>query len=250
MALGLIYDSLFSTLVETSEKIACLEDHCGIYENADPDDDAFFRCLEKLLYLDPQNQKALKYMKSQHWNSQDFEKLIQVLESLLTTSKDPSDRFRLGLEVASVYFYQLSDPERCLEVLAKYCREGHLDISSLEFEALVEMKRFDEARMVLMDSFHSLGDANSRALLFYKLSQLSENINLQTSVGELFQCIRLNPRFFEAHEKLVAFFVERKDWNGTMERLSALSAVVSDGENKAKLLSLVKQIELGLQNAD
>ena len=248
-ALGMIYGSLFSSLVENSDKIACLEDLCDIYENADLDDD-FFRCLEKLLCLDPQNQKALKFMKSQHWNTQDFEKLTQVLESLLESSEHPSDRFRLGLEIASVYFYQLSDPVRCLDILARYCREGHLDISPLKFEALVEAKRFDDARMVLLDSFHSLDDDKNRSLLFYKLSQLSENINLQTSMDELFQCIRLNPRFFEAHEKLISLLVERKDWARTIEHLSSLSNVVSDSEKKAKLLSLVKQIELGLQNAD
>ena len=99
---ALIWEKSLVHFTDKADKISSLERLCLIYEKKTHNEGTLGGTYERLLNLDPQNIKALRYFKLAYTQNNEWGEVVSVLKTLLQSVRHPQEVFRYGQELAAV----------------------------------------------------------------------------------------------------------------------------------------------------
>lgn len=244
-----ILQGVYPTLKSKADQVACLERLCLIYEKRKYDERLLNLHYEKLITIDPNNVKALRYFKVLFTQNNEWEEVISILNKLYAASKHRNDRFRIAQELATVYLYQLGEARRALEAIETLCEGSPLDTSTIHYEAYYRLKDWAGCLRVVQDSLRRENSPNNQAILYLRIGELQMKLQQFREAKESFErCIVLSSHLLEPFEFLVEIAIQEKNWDAVLKHLDRLSEKVKDptlleriNEAKVRLLEGVEQ---------
>ena len=245
-----LLEFVVEVLESKSERILFLEYLIGLYEKKFPDENKLSRILDNLVELDPTNSLGLKHLKNLYWHNNDFEGVLECLKTLIGCESAENQKFRLGLEMASLYLYQLENPTECLKTIDMYCRGDYLDSTALRFEALVQVNDLESAKRILEECLSRNLDEVERSILMFRLGMISVKLGEPRVAQKYFEgCLEVNHLFFEAVEVLIDLHLRDSDWSEVIRWLEYLKKTMRPGAQSDQIDDLLSSIDFGLQSA-
>lgn len=154
---------------------SCLERLAMIYDKKLHLDRMHFGVQQKLLALNPENHKSLKYFKAKYHQSGDWENVAEILETLIESSTHVQERARYAMELAVVLLFYLGDPDRCLKVIDKHVGEN-LNGNKVKLAALKESGRLDQAVEILERMLEIDDSKAERPVILYHYGQVLKSL--------------------------------------------------------------------------
>ncbi|MFW7378180.1 MAG: tetratricopeptide repeat protein [Oligoflexus sp.] len=243
-----LLEAMLPALDERSDTISCLERLCLIYEKKKYDEQRLNNCYEKLVSLDPQNLKALRYFKVVYTQNQDWGRVVRVLRDLYENSRHVNDRYRIAQELATVYLYQLDEPRAAIEVIETLCKNSSLDTTTIHYEAFYRLEDWQGCMRVLELYLEKLEAPFDKAIILYKIGELETMLGRVSHAKERYQqSLRFAPHLLEALENLIEIFVEQRDWAGVLNSLEHLKNVVHKEQLKERVDEAIGRLKDGLR---
>ncbi|MGE0171823.1 MAG: tetratricopeptide repeat protein [Oligoflexales bacterium] len=233
---AVVLRAICDKLPHVSEQVLCLERLCLIYEKKYFNEDMLNATYEKLLQVAPKNAKALRYFKMVFTQNHEWDKVADILETLLENSSHSTDRARLGLELASVNLYQLDSPTSAIQLVEEHCKGGFLDTSTVLFEAYRRLGDLENCIKILQSVVPKAKNDRMKAILFFKIATLHKRLrqwneaenNYATSIG-------LDGTFLEAFEGMIEILIAQKKWPLLEDRLGQVADQVQPLDLKKKI---------------
>ncbi len=245
-----ILQAVQSQLKSEHDRIQCLERLCVLYEKKIFDERALSHSYEKLLKLDPKNQRALRYFKIVFTQNNEWEEVARILRVMLDNAAYPADRSRMALELASVYLYQLDGANLAVTLIREHCTASGLDTSTVEYDAYFRLRDWEGCLRVLRDSLNRIDAAFTKAVLYLKIGEWEEKLGRDEAAQASFhEAHRLAPKFLEPIEKLIDCNLEAKNWQDVMLYLDRLAQAVHDTDAAERLKEAKNRIKNGLEYA-
>lgn len=247
---GAILQAVKESFDEEGDRVLCLERLCLIYEKKKYNEALLHDCYQQLISVDPGNMKALKFFKMFHIQNHDFEKVIDVLESMFRADPHPDTRFRIAQEMATIYLYQLDQPEKALETLDRHCENSPLDSTTIRFEACYRLRDWEGSLGVLREFLLSIDSDEQRSIIYFKVGELEEQCGEKTRAEESYlKSHRLNPAFLEPLENLIEMGLTEGDWSKVDRHLEVLKNSPGAGELADQIEETRNRIRSGLPGA-
>ncbi len=233
---AVILQAVLPRLKSKEDSVACLERLCLIYEKKKYDESQLNKSYEKLYDLDPSNMKALRYFKVVYTQTNQWEKVVQVLQNLYHSAKHINDKFRSAQELAAVYLYQLDQPQNAIEVIEKYCSESPLNTFTIHYEAYYRVQNWEGCLRVLRGHLKRVEGALNKAILMLKIGELEEQLNRVSEAEQSFlSSVELAPKLLEPIENLIEMFIDSQNWDKVQFYLNKMCEAVDDSYLKEKL---------------
>jgi len=215
---------------------ACLERLCLIYEKKKYDESQLNRCYEKLIELDPANLKALRYFKVVYTQNNQWDKVVQVLQSLFQNARHITDRYRSAQELAAVYLYQLDQADNAVEIIEKHCSDSPLNTFTIHYEAYYRLQNWEGCLRVLRNYLKKIEGPLNKAIIYLKMGELEEQLKrLQEAEACFLHSLELAPRMLEPLENLIELNLEASRWDKVLFYLNRLHDLVDDPYLKEKV---------------
>lgn len=244
-----ILQGIYNTLPADEDKVHCLERLCLIYEKKKFDEYLLNQSYGKLIELDPNNMKALKYFKVLYIQNYEWEEVVKVLQTMHVSSTHKNDKFRIAQELATVYLYQMNAPKEAIEVIETLCQESPLDTSTVHFEAYFRMLDWPGCLKVLRESLLKAESDKHRAIIYFKIGELEEKLgHFEKAEESLLKSAQLSTTIIEPVERLVMLSLENKEWQKTKEYLHLLESRVRDVDLKMRVVEAIDRIKLGIDS--
>lgn len=233
---AIILQASLPRLRSKEDSIACLERLCLIYEKKKFDENLLNKSYEKLIELDPNNLKALRYFKVVYTQNNQWERVVQVLQSLFQNAKHVNDSYRSAQELAAVYLYQLDQAQNAIETIEKYCAESPLNTFTIHYEAYYRLQNWDGCLRVLRNHMKRVDGSLNKAIILLKIGELQEQLNRHEEAEKSFlSCIDLAPKMLEPLENLIEMNLEAQQWEKVLVFMNRLIESVDDPYLKDKV---------------
>ncbi len=233
---ALILQAILPRLKSKEDTVACLERLCLIYEKKKYDEDQLNKSYEKLYDLDPSNMKALRYFKVVYTQTNQWEKVVQILQNLYHSAKHINDKFRSGQELAAVYLYQLDQPMNAIEAIEKYCADSPLNTFTIHYEAYYRMQNWEGCLRVLRSYLKKVDGGLNRAIIHLKMGELEEQMKRTVEAENSFlQCLDLAPKMLEPLENLIEMNIDAQKWDKVLFFMNKLHDSVDDNFLREKI---------------
>ena len=121
---------------------------------------------QRLLELNPENLKSLKFFKNRYQQMGDWKQVADVLRKMLKCSSHKVEQARFAMELASVNIFQLGDPESCISTLDDFVGDS-LDSKKIKLLALMELRRFSKCLSLISEMLSSAKDDNELSIIYY-----------------------------------------------------------------------------------
>lgn len=218
------------------DSVACLERLCLIYEKKKFDEVMLNRSYEKLIELDPNNLKALRYFKVVYTQNNQWERVVQVLQSLFQNAKHVNDRYRSAQELAAVYLYQLDQAQNAVEVIEKYCVDSPLNTFTIHYEAYYRLLNWEGCLKVLRIYLKKVDGPLNKAIIHLRIGELEEQLDRhQEAESSFYKSFELAPQMLESLESLIELYLETRCWDKVVHCLSKLYELLEDPYLKEKV---------------
>ena len=233
-----------------ADHVASLERLCMLYEKKTHNETQLGRVYEKLLEVDPQNVKALRYFKLLYSQSNEWEEVVGILKTLLGCVGHRQELYRTAQELAAIYLYQLDMAEEAINVLETSCADSPLDTSTIQYDAYQRLADWQGCLRVLRQSLLTVDDDLARAVLHFKIGGLHEQLgDLDAALDDFQKAVKLYPQFLDAVEGIINVGVLRQDWRLIQQWLGVLEGKVTDDKLKAQLRQAQARLADGLSHA-
>lgn len=233
---AIILQASLPRLRSKEDSVACLERLCLIYEKKKFDENLLNKSYEKLIEMDPNNLKALRYFKVVYTQNNQWERVVQVLQSLFQNARHVNDRYRSAQELAAVYLYQLDQAHNAIETIEKYCAESPLNTFTIHYEAYYRLQNWDGCLRVLRNHLKRFDGPLNKAIILLKIGELQEQLNRHDEAESSFlECIELAPRMLEPLENLIEMSIEAQKWDKVLGYMSKLGELLDDPYLKDKV---------------
>lgn len=191
----------------------------------------------KILEVNPDNLKALKFFKLAVMQAGDWEEGASLLRRILVNARTSSERNRNAQELASLLLFQLDRPDEAVEVLASQTENSQLDNSYLLFESYRRLLWHEKAIELLNSLAQSEGLSKKfRAILAFKKGELFLEVDRKIEAIEQFkEALRHDVGFFEAYSRVISINLEEKNWELVHSWLAELKKNVADSELKDEI---------------
>lgn len=231
------------------EQVSCLE-HLGmVYDKKIHLERELSDVYEKVLELDPKNVKALRYFKTVFTHTGSWEDVAMTLTKLLEAVSHKEEEYRVAQELASIYLYQLQNPQKAIDLLEKYCVLSPLDTSTIHYDAYASLRDWSGCLKVLNRCLTTAKEYTVQATLCFRIGQLHKQLgNNQAAIDSLQKSLDLWPQFLEPLEELIHIAVGRKDWHSLKKYLETLENLIQGEDQKRKVASLIEVIKGCLEN--
>lgn len=232
------------------DHVSCVERLCMLYEKKTHNEALLGKTYEKLLALEPRNVKALRYFKLVYTQNGDWEEVVGVLKTLLSSVTHPQEIFRVAQELAAIYLYQLDMAEESINVLETYCTDSPLDTSTILFDAYQRISNWAGCLKVLRQCLLTIDDDMGRAILHYKIGGLHEQLGeLDPAMENFTKAAKLWPQFLDAIEGIVAIGAAKQDWKLIQTWLATLTERVQDDRLRSQLKQAARRLQDGVEHA-
>jgi tetratricopeptide (TPR) repeat protein len=237
-----LFNRLADVFVSRAQLIPLLERLALIYEKKLFLDEKVDEVYRKLLEVDADNVKALRYYKLHHMQSGQHIEAAQQLERLVTVLQNPFEKQRAAHELAQIFLYNLNNPARAREILETQCSDSLLDTHLTLMEALERLGAYADLVALLRQVVHSTENYEDKASLHLRISYaLLKSGDFDGSVMAAQAAVDLMPQSFLAHEALLSTFMEMGNTSGIVETLERLSKIVAQEPSKAEIARLVER---------
>ena len=233
----------------TSEQVTCLEHLAMIYDKKIHLERELPDVYDKILELDPNNIKALRYFKAVFTQTGSWDEVAKTLRQLLKAVTHKKEEYRVAQELAGIYLYQLHNAPKAIELLEKYCVLSPLDTSTIHYDAYASLQDWVGCLKVLNRCLSTTEEDTVQATLCYRIGQLQVQIGDNTAAeSSLQKALELWPQFLEPLEELIHIAVGRKDWLTLKKYLETLENLIQGEDQKRKVASLIEVIKGCLGN--
>lgn len=247
---GIILQAIYPKLRSKEDNIACMERLCLIYEKKKYDETNLSKSYERLIELDPYNQKALRYFKIVYTQNNQWEKVAQVLMNLFTSAKHVNDRYRSAQELAAVYLYQLDAPSNSIEVIEKYCADSPLSTFAIHYEAYYRMQAWEGCLRVLNAQVKKVSGDLNKANITIRIGETLERLRRpDEAVFAYKRVLELAPNMLEPLEKLIDIYLRQENWAATLDVLRALDECLDDTFLKDKIKEGMERLQGALDDS-
>jgi tetratricopeptide (TPR) repeat protein len=224
---ALFYARILGSFSKPSQQALLLERLALIYEKKiflDDDVDAVYA---KLIEVDPNNIKALKFYKFFYMQTSRFREAAAQLEKLLRVMPNPFERQRAAHELAQIHLYNLNEPAKAREILEQHCSHSQLDIDHTLIEALDRLGAVDELVAFLRKISRDIVNEKEKAVLELRVSaSCFKAARFEEARDAAVAALSLNPDSFLAHESLLSAQLELGDVSGIVGALERLKGSV------------------------
>lgn len=239
-----ILELVQSAFRNKQDEIDCLERLCMIYEKKVYREDQLYNSYERLLKNDPNNISALKFFKVAHAHSQEWARVIEILELLYKNSRHQNDRYRIAQEMASVFLYQLDKPSAAIETIEKSCLGSPLDTSNIHYEAFYRLRDWAGCLRVLHAYMERVEHRSEKAVVCYKIGELNERLQeVDTAIDFYQKSLSFNSKLYESLESLIEIAIDNADWQLVEEYLVRLQGSLSAEHLKKRVGEAVQRIK-------
>lgn len=246
---AIILQAIYPKLKSKEDNIACMERLCLIYEKKKYDEYHLNRSYERLIELDPYNQKGLRYFKIVYTQNNQWEKVAQVLQNLFSSAKHVNDRYRSAQELAAVYLYQLDAPQNSVDVLEKYCADSPLSTFAIHYEAYYRLQNWDGCLRVLAVQVKRVDGNLNKAILTLRIGEMLEKTRRFDDAIETYKkVIDLEPNMLEPLEKLSDIYTRQQNWAAVLETLNTLDECLDDQYLKEKVREGITRLQGAMED--
>ncbi|MBC7660149.1 MAG: hypothetical protein H7249_10605 [Chitinophagaceae bacterium] len=246
---AILLQAIYSKLKSKEDTIACMERLCLIYEKKKYDEYHLNRSYERLIELDPFNQKALRYFKIVYTQNNQWDKVAQVLQNLFTSAKHVNDRYRSAQELAAVYLYQLDSPQNSVDVIEKYCADSPLSTFAIHYEAYYRLQNWDGCLRVLAVQVKKVDGNLNKALLTLRMGDMHEKSRRPDDAIECYKnVLDLAPNLLEPLEKLADVYLKQHNWAAVLETLNTLDECLDDQFLKEKVREGISRLQSAMED--
>jgi hypothetical protein len=243
-SLAFLLESCWQSLRELRDRVKCLERICLLYEKKVHDEDRLYEFNSKLIKIDPNNHKALRYFKMISAQSGDWGAVENYLARLVSAASHPKDVYRLAQELAAVQLYQLDKASESLATVRRFCSESHLDTSMIEYDAYHRLADWRGCSSVLRKLLDQTSNSKEKSILSLKIAIIEET---SSNFGEALQRYEDAYEFdftnAEALERLIQLLIKKRDWAATSVRIKQMMTIVDSSELRKRLRDVVERIE-------
>ncbi len=233
---AVILQAILPRMRTKEDSVACLERLCLIFEKKKYDELQLNRCYERLIDLEPSNLKALRYFKVVYTQSNQWDKVVQVLQSLFQNAKHVNDRFRSAQELAAVYLYQLDQAQNAVETIEKHCSDSPLNTFTIHYEAYFRLQNWEGCLRVLRTYLKKIDGNLNKAIIHHKIGELEEQMKRTSDAEESYlKSLDLAPRMLEPLENLIEMHLDAHRWDKVLVDLNKLYEMVDDPYLKEKV---------------
>lgn len=230
--------------------VSCLERLCMLYEKKTHNEGQLTKTYERLLAADSRNVKALRYFKLVYTQSNEWEEVVGILKTLLSTVSRPQEIFRYAQELAAIFLYQLDMAEEAISVLELHCSDSPLDTSTILYDAYHRLANWQGCLRVLRQCLLNVDHDQSRAVLHMKIATLHEHLSeLEAAFENFAQAAKLSPDLLDAVEGAIGIAVARKDWPSVLRWMGSLTERVKDERQVAQLKQAMRRLQDGIDHA-
>ena len=235
---------------ELKDQVACLEHIAFLYDKKLHNEQALPGIYQQLLQLDPGNIRALKFFKSLHSQTHNWEEAARYLNILLKAVQWPEEKYRVAQELALVSLYQLQKPQEALYLLNQYCHGSPLDTSTVKYDALSSLKDWNGCLAVLQDCLQMLGNDSEKTAIYLRMGRLLAHHlrREQEAILSYQEASKYQPGILEPLEEELYIYMRRKDWKSLDGVLGRLRKKICNEELRAKITQMRNLLAYGLQN--
>ena len=242
-----ILQHVYEALPPGEDQISCLERLCLIYEKKRFDEGRLRETCDRLLQVDPCNQRALRYFKAMHIQSGEWSEAVSILEKMYESALHVNDQYRMAQEMATIHLYQLNDPQKAIDILKNRCNNSPLDISNVMYEAYYQIEDWEQCLEVLKDCKKEPLSDRENAIICYRMAELEVALGqLDRGESHLEESLRLNPNLLESYEVLIDLAISKKRWPKVVASLEKLKSVVIDQDLADRLAEVIGRLNHGL----
>ena len=216
---------------------ACLERLSMLFEKKLHKSNLLEDVYQRILEVNPNNLKALKFFKLALLQAGDWEEGANFLRRILANARNAEEMDRTAQELASILLYQLDRPEEAIEVLSGQSQESKMDNTSILFEAYRRLGSHQEA-IALLEKLLNAKDrtpTEKSTLLFKKGEILSEAGNEAEAARNFNLAIEHDSNFLEAYEKIISINLSSQNWEGVLNWLKEMRKKVSESELQSEI---------------
>ena len=247
---AVILNSIVDQLPDRADRIKCLERLCSLYEKKTHNEPLLAQAYERLIEVDQKNIKALRYFKLVFTQSGDWDEVVLILKTLLTSVSYSQEMYRVALELAAVYLYQLDNPKEAIAIVESQCADSPIDTSTVLFDAYQRVGNLEGCLRVLRQCFLSVEGDTSRGVIRFKMAQIYDSLGDQVQALDNYQrAFKLWPALLDAAEGVIQIGVARKDWHLVQQYLELLSNALQDDVLKSQINQVQRRLSDGLAHA-
>ncbi len=232
-----------------TDQTQALERVCLIYEKKVPNDSLLHTYYERLLALNSRNIKALRYFKMLHSQAYEWDKVVDVLQTLISAVTRQNEVYRYGQELAGVYLYHLNRPSKAIDTIRSTCQGSPLDTSTLLYDAYHAQEYWEGCLEILGGLLPEVETAREQAILHYKMSGLAlKRQDRSQALAHIQQSVGCDPSFLDAWESMISLSIQQKDWANVEVGLNRMTELVSDEVLKSQLVQARDRLREGIAN--
>jgi tetratricopeptide (TPR) repeat protein len=245
-----LLEALVSTFVHKADQTRCLERIALIYEKKWLNEEKLYRAYAKLLKLDPNNIRALKYFKVISIQSQDWDQALGYLQRLLEVSRQNLDRFRHAQEMAAIELYHRNNPRMALQLLETYCKGSPLDDSAIAFDAHMRLEDYEGCLRILRRFLDANNIGEAGEVIHFRIGQLEEmRGQLNQAMFHYRESLRIDPEMVEAAERVILILLRQEQWEQVSLVLQSLMDLNISPAVRTRLREALQRLQALLEQA-
>lgn len=231
------------------DRVQCLERLCFLFEKKIHNEVLLAQAYERLITLEPNNLRALKYFKVVYTQNNEWEEVVGILQAMVANAVRPQERFRCGQELAAVYLYQLDMPDEAIAVIESHCSESPLDTSSLLYDAHQRQGNLHGCLLVLRECLLNVDDDFSRGIIHLKIADLHEKLGeIDQAFDNYVLASRLHPRLVDAIEGCINIAISKKNWTELLRWMLLLAERIEDESRIKQVRMAISRLQAGINN--
>lgn len=220
---ALLYAKVLGSFSSKSQRVLLLERLALIYEKKlflEADVDAVYA---KLIDIEPENIKALKFYKFFYLQTNQFREAAAKLEKLMQVIQNPFEKQRVAHELAQTHLYSLNEPGIAREILEEHCLHSRLDTNQTFIEALERLGAIDELIDFLRAMLNRTDSIKEKTSIELHICAacLKSGKFLEATVAARAALVH-SPDSFLAHESLLSAHMELGDIDEIVKDLESM----------------------------
>lgn len=245
-----LLEVLCDVFSQKSDRVACMERLCSLYEKKIHNERKLHSTYEKLIKLEPRNIKALRYLKLAFTQNNDWDGVVGILKRLMSVVTHKHELFRYAQELAAIYLYQLDSPKEAIAILEEHCSESPLDGSMIHFDAYQRMGNVDGCIRVLRNCLINVEQNIERAIIHFKTAELEEQLGrFEIAANDYSKAVQLAPDLLEPIEGLIQVQIRQEKWTDVLSTLELLKERVIEKPLVQRIEEAQKRLRTALERA-
>lgn len=225
-------------------QVECLERLCFILEKKKFDEKKMHRSFERLLALEPSNKKALLYFKALYSHNGDFQKVAEILTTLLRQQGSTASRYRTAQELASVTLYQLGKPQAAAHILEHHCQGSPLDTQVIRYDCYFQLGIWPKCLQILKNKLRTSTDTKDRAGILFSIGHVQYRARNIVEAKRYFnECYLLDTSQVQAVIKLIEIATELEQPQELMVHLATLFDLTDDPELREEITTTYRRLK-------